>query len=270
MKMVEVGEHSLNTIDQGAGLPVVLLHGFPLAHSMWRFQIEALAENYRVIAPDLRGFGKSPIEPNAAAAGVSMEAYADDVACLLDALGVTEPVVLGGFSMGGYIAMQFVRRHRDRLAGLMLLDTKAAADSPPAVQTRLKMAENVEGWGAAHVARLMTPKMYAAKTITRKPEIVAEFEDMVSQTDPVAIAAAQRGMAARVESQTLLPTLEVPVLYVVGQEDQISPPEEMQTMAESTPNSTYVEIADAGHMSPMENPAEVNAALAGFLGGVSR
>jgi len=268
MKMVDVGSHQIHTLDQGTGPPVVLLHGFPLDHSMWRYQIEALATEYRVIAPDLRGFGNSPIEPSASAAGVTMEVHVDDVAGLLDGLGVAEPVVLCGFSMGGYIAMQFVRRHGDRLRGLVLMDTKAASDAPQVVETRLKMAENVEGWGAAHVARLMTSKMYAANTVTSKPEIVAEFEAIVSRTDPVAIAAAQRGMAARQESETLLPTLGLPVLYIVGAEDQISPPAEMRAMAEATPVSSYIEIANAGHMSPMENPTEVNTSLLNFLAGI--
>lgn len=265
MSRVDLGERELEVLDQGSGLPVLLVHGFPLDHTMWRFQIDALAESYRVIAPDLRGFGSSPIDSAAAQCGVAMEEYADDLAKLLDALDLSEPVVICGFSMGGYVALQFLRRHGSRLGGLVLIDSKAAADTDRARAMRIKMAENVESWGSAHVAKLMTSKMYAASTPASRPEIVAEFIAIVSRTNPASIAAAQRGMAARPDSMQLLELLKLPTLYVVGEEDQISLPAEMKAMAEQTPGSTLAEIPDAGHMSPMENPAGVNKELLEFL-----
>lgn len=255
----------LHAIDRGTGAPVLLVHGFPLDHTMWRHQIEALQGDYQVIAPDLRGFGQSPIEPIAAKTGVPMTEYADDLARLLDQLSVGEPVTLVGFSMGGYIGWQFYHRHRDRLRAMVLCDTKAAADTPQARETRFKMAENVEGWGSLHIAKLMAPKLFAPATLEANQKLVQELEAIIGRTNPVAIAAAQRGMAHRDDSTSLLPKLDLPTLYLVGTEDQISPPAEMKAMADATPASNLVTIDGAGHMSPLENPAQVNAAIREFL-----
>lgn len=258
----------LHAIDRGTGSPVLLVHGFPLDHTMWRHQIEALEGSHRVIAPDLRGFGQTHIEPIAAKTGVAMADYADDLAHLLDQLEVTQPVTLVGFSMGGYIGWQFCQRHRDRLRAMVLCDTKAAADTPQARETRFKMAENVEGWGSLHIAKLMAPKLFAASTLEQNPKLVEEVESIIARTDPVAIAAAQRGMAHRNDSTAMLATLDLPVLYVVGTDDQISPPAEMKSMADATPNARYATIEGAGHMSPMEKPSDVTAVISGFLAGL--
>lgn len=256
---------SLHFVERGEGSPVLMTHGFPLDHSMWRFQIEALSANYRVIAPDLRGLGQSPIEPIAGKTGIAMAEYADELASLLDQLNVDEPAVFIGFSMGGYIAWQFFRNHHNRLRALVQCDTKAVGDTPQTQETRFKMAESVEGWGSAHIASLMTPKLFASATLSSNNEIVQEVQSVISRTDPVGIAAAQRGMAHREDATPLLSNLDLPVLYLVGEEDQISTPEEMQAMADQTPGAQLVKIAEAGHMSPLENPQAVSSAILKFL-----
>lgn len=255
----------LHAIDRGRGEALVLLHGFPLDHTMWRFQTEALSHHYRVIAPDLRGFGQSSIEPIAAKTGVPLGDYADDVVAMLDEKEIVGPVTFVGFSMGGYILWQLYQRHRDRVRAMVMCDTRAAADTPQTQETRFKMAESVEGWGSAHVAHLMTSKLFGPTTMTGSSKLVEEIVSVIGRTDPVAIAAAQRGMAHRDDSTPLLPTINVPVLYLVGVDDVISTREEMKSMAEATPNSKFVEIPDAGHMSPMENPAAVNRAIEEFV-----
>jgi len=252
-------------IDRGAGTPVVLLHGFPLDHTMWSAQIDALAERCRVIAPDLRGFGQSSLGNADPERGVSMEQYADDLAELLDALSIGEPIVLVGFSMGGYIAWQFVRKYASRLRALVQCDTKAAADTDEARAVRLKMADNIFEWGAARVAEIMGPKLLAARTFESKPEVVDAVRRTVARTSPAAIAAAQRGMAARPDMTSFLPQIRVPTLILVGAEDGISPAHEMRTIAAAIPHAEFAEIPEAGHMTPMENPAAVNKALIGFL-----
>ncbi len=148
--------------DRGTGPPVLLVHGFPLDHTMWSSQIDALAERWRVIAPDLRGFGQSPLGNADPPAGISMERYADDLAELLDVLGIRQPIVLAGFSMGGYVAWQFIRKHTARLRGLIQCDTRAAGDAEDAKAGRVKMAENVAEWGSARVAEMMGPKLFGA------------------------------------------------------------------------------------------------------------
>ena len=133
----------LSLADHGAGRPVVLIHGFPMDHSIWVHQAQSLAPHYRVIAPDLRGAGRSSVTPGK----TTVEQWADDLAAMLDALKINEPIVLGGLSMGGYVAFRFFQAHRSRLAGLILCDTKAAADTPQAAAGRLESALRLEREG---------------------------------------------------------------------------------------------------------------------------
>jgi pimeloyl-ACP methyl ester carboxylesterase len=266
VKTVALSTAELAYVDRGAGIRVLLVHGFPLDHTMWSAQIDALSLYCRVIAPDLRGFGRSSLEGADPERGISMDEYADDLAELLDALEIHDPLVLVGFSMGGYIAWQFMRKYADRLRALVQCDTKAAADTDEARANRLKMADNIREWGAARVAEMMGPKLLAARTFEeRPPATVARVRQVVERTSPAAIAAAQRGMAARPDMTSLLPTIQVPTLILVGAEDAISPPAEMRAMADAIPNAEFVEIPAAGHMTTMENPSAVNEALLRFI-----
>ena len=244
---------------------MLLIHGFPLDHTMWNAQIDALSDRCRVIAPDLRGFGKSTLATGDAEHGVSMEKYADDLAELLDTVAVREPVVVVGFSMGGYIAWQFIRKYADRVRALVQCDTKAAADTDEARAGRLKMAEKVAEWGSGRVAEMMGPKLFSPATFESNPQLVAAVRHVVEKTSPQAIAAAQADMAERPDMTGFLPTINVPTLVIVGAADAISPPKEMQTIAAAIQNAEYVEIPDAGHMTTMENPEAVNETLRSFI-----
>jgi pimeloyl-ACP methyl ester carboxylesterase len=214
-----------------------------------------------VIAPDLRGLGRSP----AADGKVTMEQFADDLAALLDGLGIAEPVVFCGLSMGGYIALQFWHKHRARLRGLVLCDTRAAADTPAAAAARLTLADRVLLEGPEPLVEIMLPRLFGAATCRQRPDVVEELQSVMMGTDPRGIAAAARGMAERPDMTGLLGQIACPTLVVVGQHDAISPPAEMRGMAEAIPGAKFVEIPDVGHMSPLENPTAVNAALAEFL-----
>ena len=167
MKSARLGDVELFYADRGQGTPVLLAHAFPLDHTAWDAQVEAIGGRFRAIAPDLRGFGRSglgganrgkmPVPPSES---VSIEQYADDLAALLDALAIDQPVVLGGVSMGGYVALEFWRRHRPRLRALVLCDTRAAADSPEVAAIRKQTAarlvdegDGVSGGGDAAAAR---------------------------------------------------------------------------------------------------------------------
>ncbi len=270
MNRITLPTVELAYVDRGSGQPVVLLHGFPLDHTMWSAQIDALSTICRVIAPDLRGFGQSSLGNADPARGISMEQYADDVATLLDALSVvTEPIVLVGFSMGGYVAWQFVRKYANRLRALVQCDTKATADTDDARATRLRMAENVAEWGSARIAEMTGPKMLAASSFQMKRSVVEGVRDVIERTTPAAIAAAQRGMATRPDVTSLLPKVNVPTLIVVGAEDIISTPQEMRQIAGAIPNAQFIEIQGAGHMTTMENPEAVNKALHRFINNLS-
>jgi 3-oxoadipate enol-lactonase len=269
MNSARLSTAELAYVQRGTGVPVLLVHGFPLDHTMWDSQIEALAPSCRVIAPDLRGFGQSPLGDIDHARGLSMERYADDLAELLDFLSVREPVVLVGFSMGGYVAWQFLRKHRAHVRALVLCDTRAVADTDEGRAGRLKMAENVAEWGSGRVAEMMGPKLFAQETFEQQPEIVAAVRHVVERTLPAGIAAAQRGMAARPDVTSLLPTIDVPTLVIVGEQDAISPPAEMKSIADRIPGAKFVKVADAGHMTTMENPEDFNDALVKFVEAIS-
>ncbi len=272
MKTAKISTGELAYVDRGAGQPVLLIHGFPLDHTMWQAQIEALSERARVIAPDLRGFGNSPLGSADPRRGISMERFADDLAELLDtiALGIDKPIVLVGFSMGGYIAWQFVHKHSQRLRALVQCDTRAVADTEEGRAGRLKMAENVAEWGSRRVAEMMGPKLFAPSTFETQPEIVSAVRSVVEGTSPAGIAAAQRGMAARSDMTDLLAQIKLPTLVLVGAEDAISPPAEMKSIAAAIPGAQFIVIPGAGHMTTMENPAAVNAALSEFIAGAGR
>lgn len=246
--------------------PLVLIHGFPFNHTMWQTQIDVLSSTYQIIAPDLRGFGETPLEESEYETdhGISMEAYAADVLEVLDQLQVAEPVVLCGFSMGGYILWQFARQFPERVKALVLADTRAAADTSEASAGRLKMADGVLQNGTDGIPAAMLPKLLSVHTLARRPELVGQVTQMLLQESPAAIAAAQRGMARRANVQSELASFDWPALVLVGSEDAISPPAEMRELAASLPQAEFCELADAGHMSPMENPAAFNQALLQF------
>jgi 3-oxoadipate enol-lactonase len=261
MDTLSIGDISLNVLDQGKGTPLLLVHGFPLDHTMWRQQIETLAGVCRVIAPDLRGFGKSGISSGTA----GMDRMADDLADMLAVLKIEAPVVFCGLSMGGYVAWQFALRHRARLARLILCDTRAIADTPEAAAGRLKTAERVLAEGSAVVAEAMLGKLFAPATVAGQPELVEETRQVMLRTSPSGIAAALRGMAERPDVSGRLAEFDLPALVICGEHDGISPPAEMRQIAERLPQARFCEIKDAGHMAPLEQPAAVNAAIREFL-----
>jgi pimeloyl-ACP methyl ester carboxylesterase len=266
MKTLEVNGARLATVDRGTGLPVVLVHGFPLDHTMWDAQVEALSPHYRVIAPDLRGFGRSGVTEGK----VTMEQLADDLAAMLDALGVDEPVVFCGLSMGGYVAWQFWRKYAARVRALVLCDTRAIADAPDAAAGRLEAADRVLREGPGPLAEAMIPKLLPESSRKRNRHVAESLRRVILGAQPQGIAAAARGMAERPDVTSMLGQIDCPTLVLVGRLDRISTPEEMREIADAIPGARLVPIGEAGHMSPMENPKEVNAALLAFLEELTR
>jgi pimeloyl-ACP methyl ester carboxylesterase len=263
MQRIDIGEVQLNVVDEGRGAPLLLVHGFPLDHSMWAGQIAELSRSCRVIAPDLRGFGQSDATPGT----VTMGQFADDLAGLLDALNVREPVTFCGLSMGGYVGWQFVARHANRLGRLIVCDSRSIADTPDGAAGRLKTAEKVLREGASVVAEGMIPKLFSRASLDSNASYVAATREVIRRTSPDGIAAALRGMAERPDVTGQLGRITVPTLVLCGAEDAISGPAEMRTIAEAIPGAQFVEIAGAGHMAPLEKPAEVNNAIRQFLVG---
>lgn len=240
------------------GTPLLLVHGFPLTSAMWRPQIDALSESRRVIAPDLPGFGQTP------GAAASMDAYAETLRELLDALDV-QRVVLAGFSMGGYVALAFLRLYAERVAGLVLVDTKAGADSDDVKKGRYAMAERARAEGKQIVIEAMMPRLVSASTLANRPDVVKAVRDVEAGATLDGIVGALTAMAERPSSVGDLAGIAVPALIIVGAEDPITPPADAQAMDAAIPDAHLATIANAAHMTTLEQPAEVSAAIAEWL-----
>lgn len=252
---------SIAVDDVGQGEPLLFVHGFPLNRRMWQAQTAAFAGTHRVIAPDLRGFGESTGAPPL----TTMDEHADDLAVLLDALGVPEPVTLCGLSMGGYIAFAFFQRHRARLARLILCDTRADADSAEKKISREQMAQDVLQSGTGGLVQAMPASLLSEHTIAERPDIVAAVRQMIGEAPPVAVAAALRGMALRPDVTEMLPQIDVPTLVVCGEADSISPVAVMEPLAAAIPNAIFASIPLAGHLAPIENAESVNGTIRRFI-----
>jgi len=241
---------------------LVLLHAFPLDASMYDRMVPWLSGNVTdVLVPSFPGFGGRHLpdrEP-------SLDVYADDVAHLLDEVG-SERVVLGGTSMGGYTTMAFLRRHPDRVAGLVLIDTKASADADDAAAGRRAMADRLER-EATTDALLggVYPKLLGESTFARRTPVADEVRRWVAAAPPPAAAWAQRAMADRPDSFDTLRSCSVPALVVVGEQDVLSPPVDAQAMVEALPDAELVVVPDVGHLSPVEAPEIVADAVARFV-----
>ena len=246
----------LNYLDRGDGPVLVLLHAFPLNSSMWLPQLDAFPDR-RLIIPDLRGFGASPLE----AAPSSLDDYADDVLALLDQLGI-ENFGLGGLSMGGYIAFAILRRAAERVTMLILADTRSGPDNPEGQEARENNAQLVEREGSAALAERMLPNLLAPQAPS---ELVIQLREEISAADPSAVAAALRSMAQRPGSAEDLAAFPRPTLIIVGSEDRLTPPSEAEAMHRLRPGSQLAIIEGAGHLANLEQPAAFNTALRSFL-----
>jgi 3-oxoadipate enol-lactonase len=261
-RTVQLADASIHVKDIGSGPVILLVHGFPLDHSMWSWQWDELARDHRVLAVDLRGFGASSPVPDTP---LTMQQHADDLAALLDQLEIDAPVTLGGLSMGGYVAWQFWQRYGSKLAALILCDTRAAADSEEVARGRRYLAERVLREGNEQAGEDLLQKLFSDRTRSAHPDRIQATRDVIRRTPSASIAAAQRGMADRPDMTARLGEITCPALLVCGAMDVITPPDEMQSMAAQMPAAEFVRIADAGHMAPLENPSDTNAAVRSFL-----
>ncbi|MDX6434479.1 MAG: hypothetical protein QOE54_6845 [Streptosporangiaceae bacterium] len=244
----------------------MLLHAFPLSSAMWLAQRETLAKRFRVITPDLRGFGGSVLGEDTP----SIEAMADDVDQMLRSKGL-ERAVIGGLSLGGYVAMALCRHHPERVLGLLLADTKAAADLEEARHRRQRMADRLEEEGTAKpLLEDVLPGLVGPTTHRQRAMIYGRVRGLVQATPPAAAAWAQRAMAGRPDSFEILRQTRAPALVVVGAEDTLATEEDARAMADALPNAELLVIPRAGHLSAMEQPDLFNQAVAEFVSALAR
>ncbi len=243
---------------RGDGVPLLLIHGFPLHRGMFAPQLEGLADLAKVITFDVPGVGESEPGP------VSMDAIADLAAVVLTELGI-EKALVGGVSMGGYASFAFARRHADRLLGLILADTRAAADSEAARAGRRAMARMVQEEGVAAAVERMVPGWFGPSTLEGRPEVVRQAREMVEAASVEAVVLMLEALADRPDSTPRLGDINVPTLVISGEEDPMIPAAEMEEWAALIPGARHVVIPAAGHLPNLEEPLEFNRVLAQFI-----
>ncbi len=258
---IDDGPLEISFRDVGSGRDVViLLHGFPFTSEMWSPQLDALADRYRVIAPDFRGFGGSQTSPRR----YTLARLADDISELLASLRI-ERAVIGGLSMGGYVAFEFYRRHARQVGGLVLADTRPDPDSAEARANRHRMAALVRGEGVTAVVEQLIPKLLSADTRSRRPDVERRLRAMMESATPSAIAHALEAMASRGDARPLLASVSVPTLVVAGTEDQLTTAAESRAWSRAIAGAAFEQIEGAGHVSNLERPQAFNALLRAFL-----
>jgi 3-oxoadipate enol-lactonase len=244
----------------GDGPSVVLLHPFPTNHEFWLPVTESLSPRYRLIMPDLRGHGESEIGEGPA----TMEKHGADVARVMDDAGVGRAPMIG-VSIGGYTLFEFWRKHSARVTALALCNTKAAPDNAEARAARLRAANDVLERGTEPFFETLIPKLLGKTTLETRPDLVDGALRMLRKMSPQDIAQVQRGMAARPDSTETLKTIDVPAIFVTGDEDTFSGPSEAEAMRRYVPGSQLRVIAKAGHYAPWEQPEEASRILRQFL-----
>ncbi|MFJ2738747.1 alpha/beta fold hydrolase [Streptomyces sp. NPDC087440] len=265
MRTHEVQNVTLHYDDHGPadGLPVLLVHGHPFNRTLWAPQARELAAHgYRVLTPDLRGYGDSALPADAPA--TLLPTFADDLAALLDHLDLPGAVV-GGVSMGGQIAMEFHRGHAHRVRGLVLSDTSAPAETDEGKAFRNALADRLLAEGMAGYADEVIDKMLAPYNVTAQPALAEAVLTMMRTTDPHGAAAALRGRAERPDYRATLTDVTVPTLIAVGADDVYTPVAVAEEIHSLIPHATLTVIPEAGHLPSAEQPSLFNTALLDFL-----
>ena len=257
---VTVDDAMIDVAKDGAGAPIVLIHGFPVTRRIWDRQAATLSHKLLTIRPDLRGMGSS----SAPAGPYLMETLAADIAAVLDAMSIERATIVG-HSLGGYVAMAFSRMFTERVARLALVCSRLAADTPEIVRTRNELADRVERDGRIDaVVDAYVPRMFAPVTLENRLPVVNLAREMALENDPRGAAAMLRGMAQRSESYDIAEELAMPVLIVAGAADQVVPLSEAEEMRRAFPRAEMRIMGRSGHLPMLEEPAALAEALAEF------
>jgi 3-oxoadipate enol-lactonase len=258
---IEVNGFRMAYSDSGQGRPLLFVHGYPLNRQMWQPQLDGLADVARIITVDLRGHGDSPAIPGP----YTMDLFAGDLVAFLDALGITDTVVLCGLSMGGYVAFAFYRSYAARLAGLILTATRAAADSPETRLARDQSAILAREKGVAAIVDGMLPRLLSPWTRAQKPELVILARRIMLNTSIEGVLGDLEGLKNRVDSTPTLAQINLPTLLLPGAEDVIVPLKEAQAMQAGIRGAQLEVIPNAGHLPNLENTPTFNRAVRHFL-----
>lgn len=260
---VMIGSRRLACYEAGspAGRALVLLHAFPLTSAMWRPQLDAQPAGWRVIAPDFAGLGDSDDHD---VATVAFDDYPRDIVAMLDRLGVRQ-AVLCGLSLGGYVALAVARIAPERVRGLVLADTKAAADSVQAREGRTRLLDVLSERGVDGVADEMIPKLLGETTRRQRPALAGDVRSIILTNDPEGIRRAILRLMHRPDATPGLSKIDAPTLVLAGAEDVVTPPSDAEALAGAIRGASLQTIDAAGHLSSLEQPAAFNGALDAFL-----
>jgi 3-oxoadipate enol-lactonase len=256
MEMMLAGRRLAYDLGSGNGVPLVLLHAFPFDRRFFTDTARRLNGRARTIVPDLRGFGDSDL-----GGPFSIADLAEDVAHLLDHLGI-ERAVVAGLSMGGYVALAFAARHAARMLGLVLCDTKAGPDTPEARAARAQAIELVRAQGVAAYMDAQLPRLLGPAA---SPALRAQVRDLGLQR-PESVIAGLEALRDRPDRREELARVRCPTLVVVGTDDVLTPPSEAGAMATAIANAVLIELPGCGHLANLEEPAPFAQALVGFVG----
>jgi len=253
-----------NYVATGKGEPLLLIHGHPFDHTMWYPQVVAFSDKYKVITPDLRGYGKSSLP----ATETRFADYARDMLLLMDHLGIKN-FHLGGLSMGGQIIMEMVHQAPERIQSLIFADTFASLDTPEVKQGRYDTADRLEKEGMDAYSDEVIYKMIMPEHVSSMPTVAGHVIKMMKGTSPLAAVTALRARAKRIDYlNKVLPHISVPTLVIVGRQDEFTPVAKAEEMQQKLEHCKLVVIEDAGHMPNLEHPEEFNKAVLTFLAGV--
>jgi len=228
---------------------------------MWDVQVEAWSQNWRVIAPDFRGFGDSPT----VSGECSMTGCVEDLRELLASLGIQKDIVLLGLSMGGYVSFEFARRYQEMLCGLILVGTQPAGDSDATKQARYETAEFVRREGTAALAERLIPRFLGKTTLATKRAVVETLRRLIESSSPEAVAQACYGLASRRDSRSLLVDVKLPTLIVAGSEDAVVPFAQAEIMQREIRDSSLVVVEQCGHLINLEQPKVLDRVVKNFL-----
>lgn len=261
-KQIRVDGNVVSYIDEGVteAVTILFIHGFPFNKGTWENQIGVLKERYRVIAYDVRGHGESMADT----AQMNINQLSDDLFSFMDAIAV-ESAIICGLSMGGYIALSAILNQPARIEALILCDTQCGADTDQAKQKRMDVIDSVQKNGLTQYAHDSVQKLFCEASLVNKPNEVSSIEQTILRTSVETVVNTLKALADRKETCSRLHQINIPVMILVGQSDQITPPEVSQKMQDLIKGSTLQVIEKAGHLSNLENPASFNGHLQGFL-----
>jgi pimeloyl-ACP methyl ester carboxylesterase len=238
---------------------ILFVHAFPHDHRMWNKQVNALSREFCVITYDVRGFGESSIENGQ----FTMEMYVDDLINIVDEIGGGKPI-LAGLSMGGYISLRVLEKASEKFSGAVLMDTRSEADDNAGKLKRANAIKEISENGIIDFATEFVKGCVSDETLNGGTPAFNQALEIAKSQDPVGVKGALLAMVSRTDTTDGLTELNIPVLVLVGEHDKLTPPETMKAMADKIPDSHFMVIPNAGHLSNMENPGEVNAAILKF------